>query len=87
MAAPLVQRRRVRRPDEAFLERLEALKQWRKKVARNMKVESDVVLPRSMMERLAEQTPGSLKQLQELMLESPWRFARFGPQLLQVMKG
>jgi len=87
MAAPLVQRRRVRRPDEAFLERLEALKQWRKKVARNMKVESDVVLPRSMMERLAEQTPGSLKQLQELMLESPWRFARFGPLLLQVMKG
>ena len=86
-AAPLVRPLRVKRPDEAFLERLEALKQWRKRVARTMNVESDVVLPRSMMERLAEQAPQSLKELGDVMVESPWRFARFGPQILQVMKG
>jgi len=85
-AAPLVRPVQIRRPSEAFLKRLEALKEWRKKVARSMRVESDVVLPRNLMERLAERAPQNLGQLGELMAESPWRFARFGPQLLMAMK-
>jgi ribonuclease D len=86
-AAPLVKPQQVKRPNDAFLLRLEALKDWRKKVARGMRVESDVVLPRVIMEKLAEEEPDNLKQLGDLMAESPWRFARFGPQILKVMKG
>jgi ribonuclease D len=85
--APLVRPQQVKRPSESFLSRLEALKNWRKKVARRMHVESDVVLPKSLMERLAESAPQNMKQLGDLMVESPWRLARFGPQLLMAMKG
>jgi ribonuclease D len=85
--ASLVKVGPVNRPDEAFLYRLEALKQWRKKVAREMGVESDVVLPRSLMEKLAEAAPRNITQVSELMVESPWRMERFGPQLLGVVKG
>jgi ribonuclease D len=85
--APQVKLGPFKRPDEAFLYRLEALKQWRKKVAREMSVESDVVLPRSLMEKLAEAAPQKMNQLSELLAESPWRFGRFGPQILMALKG
>jgi ribonuclease D len=85
--APLVTVGPIKRPDEAFLYRLEALKQWRKMAAREMRVESDVVLPRSLMEKLAEAAPQNMNQLSELMVESPWRLGSFGPQILQALKG
>jgi hypothetical protein len=33
------------RPDEGYLQRVEALRQWRKTTAQHMGVQSDVVLP------------------------------------------
>jgi ribonuclease D len=85
--APLVRPQPIKRPSEAFLARLDALKNWRKRVARSMHVESDVVLPKPLMEQLAESAPQNMKQLGILLAESPWRLARFGPQLLVAMKG
>jgi len=84
---PLVNRPQVERPSDAFLTRLDELKKWRKKVARTMGVESDVVLPRNLMEMLARKGPDSMPQLDNLLSESPWRLARFGPQMLQILKG
>jgi len=85
--APLVRPQQPERPDEAFLSRLDALKTWRKVSARKMKVESDVVLPRPLMELIAERAPRNLPELSDLLSDSPWRMARFGPQILKVVKG
>ena len=43
---PLVQRIPALRPDATYLKRLDKLKDWRKKAAAKMDVESDVILPR-----------------------------------------
>jgi ribonuclease D len=85
--APLVKPQQAERPDEAFLSRLDALKTWRKNAARKMRVESDVVLPRQLMELIAERAPRSISELSKLLVDSPWRMARFGPQILKVVKG
>jgi ribonuclease D len=86
-AAPLIKPQQPGRPDEAFLSRLDALKTWRKSAARKMQVESDVVLPRQLMESIAERAPRSIPELSDLLSDSPWRMARFGPQILKVVKG
>jgi ribonuclease D len=86
-AAPLAKPQQPERPDDAFLSRLEALKMWRKNTARQMGVESDVVLPRQLMELIAESAPHSLDELSDLLVGSPWRMAQFGPQILKVVKG
>lgn len=85
--SPLVKPQQPERPDEAFLSRLDALKTWRKHAARKMQVESDVVLPRQLMEMIAENGPRSMPELSELLSDSPWRIAHFGPQILKVVKG
>jgi ribonuclease D len=85
--APIVKPHQPERPDEAFLSRLDALKNWRKHTARKMEVESDVVLPRQLMELIAERAPDSIPELSDLLSGSPWRMARFGPQILQTVKG
>lgn len=85
--APIVKPQQVERPDEAYLSRLDALKTWRKLQARKMKVESDVILPRQLMEMIAENAPQSIPELSDLLSDSPWRMARFGPQILKVVKG
>jgi len=85
--APIVKPQQPERPDDAYLSRLDSLKIWRKNAARRMKVESDVVLPRQLMETIAEEDPHSIPELSNLLSGSPWRMARFGPQILKVVKG
>jgi len=85
--APVVKPLQPERPDDAFLSRLDALKTWRKNAARKMKVESDVVLPRQLMETIAENAPRNIPELSDLLSGSAWRMARFGPQILKAVKG
>jgi len=86
-SAPIVKPQQPERPDEAYLSRLDALKTWRKNAARKMQVESDVILPRQLMEMIAESAPRSMPKLSDLLASSPWRLARFGPQILDAVKG
>jgi ribonuclease D len=58
------------RPAEAVLERLEILREWRKETARKLEVESDVVLPRDVMELIANKAPATRNDLRELMQET-----------------
>jgi len=74
------------RPDEAFLRRLESLRQWRKNAARKMGVESDVVLPRAFMQAIAEKNPKNLAALSALMPDSPWRLEMYGDKILELLK-
>ena len=77
---------RVPRPSEAFLERVEALRNWRKATAQEMGVKSDVVLPRDLLISLAEQNPRNYQELEPLMGSVPWRLEHFGGQILSVLK-
>ncbi|MBI3738386.1 MAG: HRDC domain-containing protein [Chloroflexi bacterium] len=79
---PLVERISPKRPDDAYLKRLNKLKDWRKKAAAEMDVESDVVLPRPLLLALAERGREGYK---EIMKCSPWRAERFGLQILKVL--
>jgi ribonuclease D len=84
VANPTVKRIPPQRPDEAYLKRLDKLKKWRKKAAEEMGVESDVVLPRSLLLALAERGP---EEFANIMRCSPWRMTRFGAQILNVLGG
>jgi ribonuclease D len=82
--APLVSRPRQKRPDDAVLRRLDALKSWRKKVAVQAGVESDIILPRPYLFSLAERGGRDLKSILE---SSPSRLEQYGDQILKVLQG
>lgn len=85
--APLVEREQSRRPNDATLKRLQKLKSWRKSVAEEIKVESDIILPKTYLTRLAEHPPRSMAELKSLMSDSPTRFEKYGEQLYQLVGG
>jgi len=87
IGSPPAYRPAMRRPSEAVLNRLENLRNWRKNTARELGVESDVILPRDVLETIAGQNPHSLEELQTLMEEIPWRMNRFSQQILQALNG
>lgn len=80
-------RRPKRAPfDEDYAERLDALRNWRKKVARQIEVESDVVLPRDLMEAVAQANPRSFEALADILAGIPYRLAQYGDQILHAIK-
>ena len=83
-AAPL-RSPRSPRPSEAFLERLEALRTWRKVTGKAMGVSSDVVLARDLLYSLAQEAPQTEAELAVLLAEVPWRRAHFGDEILEVL--
>jgi ribonuclease D len=85
--APLVIREQAKRPNEAMLKRLDKLKKWRKSVAEEIGVESDVVLPKIYLNMLAENPPKNADELSTAMARSPWRFGEYGVQILSLLGG
>jgi ribonuclease D len=84
---PLVKREQAERPKDAVLKRLDKLKTWRRKIAEEMKVESDIVLPRNFLQMLAEQPPRDMEELKNYMHESPYRFEVHGSQIFKLLGG
>ena len=70
------------RPHNSVLDRIDALRNWRKHTGRDMGVPSDVVLPRDVLNRIAWANPGDLEELKAQMWDVPYRFNRFGHQIL-----
>lgn len=85
--APLVEREPVRRPNDAMLRRLQRLKNWRKRVAEDLKVESDIILPKIYLNRLAEDPPKNPDELGTIMNDSPTRFQKYGEQIFRLLRG
>jgi ribonuclease D len=79
--------RRLKRPpyDEAFADRLEKLRVWRKNAAKEMDVESDVVLPRDIMYAVANANPTGFAELETLLAQVPWRLKTYGTQILGAL--
>jgi len=74
------------KPDERYVRRVDRLREWRKMTAQHMGVNSDVVLPRELLYRLAAKNPTTNSELELEMKEVPWRFRQFGGQILAVLK-
>lgn len=74
------------RPDERFLGRVEALKQWRKSKAKQLEVESDIILPRDLLHMLAAKNPQDIRALTKCLADVPWRRERYGEEILKVLK-
>lgn len=85
--APVVEREQAKRPSDKTLKRLEKLKNWRKKVAQEMGVESDIVLPKTYLNTLAENPPKGLQELESIMRDSPTRFGSYGEQIYRLVGG
>ena len=85
--APLVEREQQKRPSDATLRRVEKLKNWRKRVAEELKVESDIVLPKVYLNLLAENPPRTLNDLASKLSDSPTRFSLYGEQILRLLGG
>ena len=86
LRAPHIDLPRHKRPDQRYLNRLDRLKIWRKQAAEKMKVLSDIVLPRDILEEVVAANPQSLPDLQISMQSVPWRFSHFGVEILNVIK-
>lgn len=76
---------RITRLPNAVLNRQQTLKNWRKDKAKEMQVESDVILPRLYIYAIAEKNPRSHEALAQVMDEAPWRFEHFGEDILRVL--
>lgn len=87
LKAPPLLPERTPRPSEQFLERMDALRRWRKQTAQDMGVKSDVILPRDLMYQIAERSPRTKNELAEILSNVPWRLERFGGEILQTISG
>jgi ribonuclease D len=85
--APLVKREQGKRPSDAVLRRLEKIKNWRKKLARETGVESDVILPKMYVNILAENPPKNIAELESIMSGAPTRFRKYGTQIFSLTGG
>lgn len=81
-----MRRPRRGRYDPDYGDRLEELRKWRKLAAQKMEVESDVVLPRDVMEALAKSNPKKLNEVEALLEELPYRLAKYSSDILKALK-
>ena len=85
MADPPIHTNHKARPSQAYIERFERLFEWRKTAARQMGVESDVIIPRTALEQVARQNPRTPQALQQTLSDFPVRYTRFGKQIIKVI--
>ncbi len=71
-----------KRPKNSVLKRIDALREWRKVTGVELGVGSDVILPRDVLNRIAWAAPNCANALEEQMQDVPYRFARFGQDIL-----
>ena len=69
-----------------YWKRHEALMTWRKEVARERGVESDVILGRKALEEIAQKGPGNQKELAAITSLGPWRRKQYGASILGIIK-
>jgi ribonuclease D len=84
LEAPPIVLPRHKRPSREYVKRIEDLKLWRKNKGKEIGVQSDIVLPRDILEDIAGRKPKIMLELKEIMKEVPWRFSHYGGEILQV---
>ncbi len=71
--------------DDSYLARENSLRNWRKYAAREMGVNSAVVLPRELLYRVISENPQTMTALRDVLKDVPWRLERFGEDILSVI--
>lgn len=84
-AAPM-HKPRLGNYDSAYSDRLEVLREWRKVSARKIEVESDVILPRDLMESIAREKPQSVSDVKEILSDLPWRSKHYSEELFTALR-
>ncbi len=74
------------KPSDAYLLRVDKLRQWRKNKGRAMGVESDVVLPKDLLYQIAEANPQTQSKLSDILESTPWRREKFGDQIFELIR-
>lgn len=69
-----------------YWKRHESLMTWRKEMARERGVESDVILGRRAVEEIAQKGPNSLDELTAIKSLGPWRRKQYGDSILRVLE-
>jgi len=85
-AAPPIRVKRTPRPSDDYLARMDALRNWRKAKAKEMQVESGVILPKDVMLSIVQESPDNIEALGQIMVDIPWRFNNFGAEILSVLR-
>jgi ribonuclease D len=86
LQAPPLHRPQTPRPDDRYLNRLDYLKSWRKRTGLSWGVDSDVILPREIMEAIALNPPRTAADVDQLMATVPWRREQFGGEILRMFR-
>lgn len=84
---PSNHRKEKNKPDFHFLHRYDALKQWRKMKAKELGVESDIVLPKDHMELIACKKISKLDEIHQIMENIPYRFEKYGKEIHSIIEG
>ena len=85
LSLPPIVLERHKRPPQEYVDRLQALQDWRKEAAGKIKVQSDIILPREILEQIAAVRPGNSAELRSLMQNVPWRFRQYSSEILKVI--
>jgi ribonuclease D len=85
--APIPRRPGHKPIDEIVRVRYEALRTWRKDIARERNVESDIIMPREVLFNIAKSAPHDAETLQKVMAPLDWRFKTYGQDILRVLWG
>jgi len=83
-ADPYRQPRQPRR-SSAFLDRADQLRRWRKIHAKKLGVHSDIILPKDILYKIATENPHTSAGLAQVMHTVPWRYQRFGDEILRQL--
>ncbi|MDX1436224.1 MAG: ribonuclease D [Anaerolineales bacterium] len=78
-------RPRYTRPSSDYLNRLDALRNWRKREGGRLGVDSDVILPKDLMSSIARQNPQTRQELERIMADAPERQERYGDGILNAI--
>ncbi|MBG7610012.1 MAG: HRDC domain-containing protein [Anaerolineae bacterium] len=73
------------RRNNAHLDRIDRLRNWRKNKAKNLGVQSDIILPKDILHKIAAENPSTGEKLASVMDSLPWRFGRFGDEILKQL--
>jgi len=71
---------------ESVINRMDALREWRKLAGRSMDVPSDVILPRDVLNRIARENPDNKQALQKVMEDVPYRYEHFSDEIMKTLK-
>ena len=85
LKAPLPRKPRNRGRDDAVQLRYDALREWRKNTAKERELESDLIMPRDLMNEIAIKKPSDLAALRKMMDPLESRFQRYGEEILSVI--